>query len=48
VKKSSTNNQLPSLTLKKETIAQLSLEALKDVVAGNNSTRRSQCVTLCF
>jgi hypothetical protein len=37
-----------SLELKRETIAHLPTELLKDVVGGNNSTRKSQCPTLCF
>jgi hypothetical protein len=37
-----------TLELKKETIAHLPRELLKDVVGGNNSTRPSQCPTLCF
>ena len=36
------------LELKKETIAHLPTEFLKDVVGGNNSTVPSQCKTLCF
>lgn len=36
------------LELKKETIVHLPTDHLKDVVGGNNSTRASQCPTLCF
>jgi hypothetical protein len=36
------------LELKKETIAHLPTELLKDVVGGNKSTVPSQCPTLCF
>jgi hypothetical protein len=37
-----------TLELKQETIAHLPTELLKDVVGGNNSTKPSQCPTLCF
>jgi hypothetical protein len=37
-----------SLELKKETIIHLSNDLLKHVVGGNNSTKPSQCPTLCF
>jgi hypothetical protein len=36
------------LKLNKETLVLLTDDQLKTVVGGNNSTRRSQCVTLCF
>ena len=36
------------LELKRETIAHLPTELLKDAVGGNNSTHPSQCRTLCF
>jgi hypothetical protein len=37
-----------TLELKTETVVQLAVDALKDVVGGNKSTVPSQCVTLCF
>jgi hypothetical protein len=37
-----------TLELKKETVIHLSNDLLKDVVGGNNSTKPSQCPTLCF
>jgi hypothetical protein len=37
-----------TLELKRETIAHLPTELLKDVVGGNKSTKPSQCPTLCF
>jgi len=37
-----------TLELKKETIVHLPADHLKDVAGGNNSTRLSQCPTLCF
>lgn len=37
-----------TLELKKETVASLSMDTLQDIVGGNNSTRPSQCPTLCF
>ena len=48
MKKLKTNNKLPALELKKETVIHLSHDMLKDVVGGNKSTVPSQCVTLCF
>jgi hypothetical protein len=36
------------LALQKETIVQLTHDLLKDVAGGNNSTKPSQCPTLCF
>lgn len=36
------------LALQKETIVQLTQDLLTHVVGGNNSTRPSQCPTLCF
>ena len=55
----STNDEVPvnkhrkpikprPLALQKETIVQLTHDLLKDVVGGNNSTKPSQCPTLCF
>lgn len=46
--KKSTTSKPRTLELKKQTIVYLSQYLLKDVVGGNNSTRPSQCVTLCF
>lgn len=48
--KKTTNNKLKPRTLefKKETVANLGTAALENVVGGNNSTRPSQCPTLCF
>jgi hypothetical protein len=45
-----TKNRLKPRTLefKKETVATLGTAALENVVGGNNSTRPSQCLTLCF
>jgi len=37
-----------TLELKTETVVHLTDELLKHVVGGNNSTRPSHCVTLCF
>ena len=37
-----------TLELKKETVASLGMDTLKGVAGGNNSTRPSQCPTLCF
>lgn len=42
------HNKPRTLELKKETVLQLTDELLKHVVGGDNSTRPSQCVTLCF
>lgn len=36
------------LEFKQETVANLGTAALENVVGGNNSTRASQCPTLCF
>ena len=46
-------NKRRTLELKKETVVNLTVDLLtddqlKDVVGGNNSTRLSQCPTLCF
>jgi len=41
-------SQVKTLQLKKETVIHLGDAALAHVVGGVNSTRRSQCVTLCF
>jgi len=46
--KKSTTSKLRTLELKKETVVHLSQDLLKNVVGGNNSTRPSQCITLCF
>ena len=45
-----TKNPLNPRTLefKKEVVANLDTVALENVVGGNNSTRKSQCPTLCF
>jgi hypothetical protein len=45
-----TKNPLKPRTLefKKETVATLGTAALENVVGGNNTTRASQCATLCF
>ncbi|HEX3482282.1 MAG TPA: hypothetical protein VHT91_45010 [Kofleriaceae bacterium] len=45
-----TKNKLKPRTLefKKQTVAILGTVALENVVGGNNSTRASQCPTLCF
>jgi hypothetical protein len=45
-----TKNKLKPRTLefKQETVANLGTAALENVVGGNNSTRASQCPTLCF
>ena len=45
-----TKNPLKPRTLefKKEIVAHLDTAALENVVGGNNSTRPSQCKTLCF
>jgi hypothetical protein len=48
MKKTKHTIQPRTLELKKETIAHLPTELFKDVVGGNNSTRKSQCPTLCF
>jgi hypothetical protein len=42
------SNKPRTLELNKETITHLTDDLLKNVVGGNNSTRPSQCVTLCF
>lgn len=42
------SNKPRTLELKKETVTHLTDELLKHVAGGNNSTRPSQCVTLCF
>ena len=51
--KKSNHRKLCTLELRKQIIARLDTERLdadrlKDVVGGNNSTRPSQCPTLCF
>jgi hypothetical protein len=48
VNKHKKHNKPRTLELKKETVLQLTDELLKHVVGGDNSTRPSQCVTLCF
>jgi hypothetical protein len=42
------SNKPRTLELNKQTIVHLTDELLRNVVGGNNSTRPSQCVTLCF
>jgi hypothetical protein len=37
-----------TLEFKKEIVATLGTAALENVVGGDNSTRKSQCPTLCF
>ncbi len=37
-----------TLVLSKETVVHLGSDQLKHVIGGVNSTRPSQCVTLCF
>jgi hypothetical protein len=46
--KKSNHRKLCTLELRKQIIAHLDAERLKEVVGGNNSTRPSQCPTLCF
>lgn len=46
--KHKSSNKPRMLELNKETVLHLSDDLLKNVVGGNNSTRPSQCVTLCF
>lgn len=41
-------NKPPTLQLKKQTIVILTPDLLAQVAGGNNSTRPSQCPTLCF
>jgi hypothetical protein len=41
-------SKIRTLELKKETVVHLGHDLLKQVVGGNNSTRPSQCRTLCF
>ena len=45
-----TKNKLKPRTLefKHETVVNLGTAALENVVGGDNSTRKSQCPTLCF
>ena len=45
-----TKNPLKPRTLEfnKQIVANLDTAALENVVGGNNSTRKSQCPTLCF
>jgi hypothetical protein len=48
VNKPRKSTKLRTLELKKETLVTLQLELLPQVAGGNNSTRLSQCPTLCF
>jgi hypothetical protein len=48
MKKSTTQHDRRPLALRKQIILHLDQDQLKDVIGGNNSTRPSQCVTLCF
>ena len=48
MKKSTTQPDRRPLSLKKQTILHLDQDQLKAAIGGVNSTRPSQCVTLCF
>jgi len=48
MKKHKQPDKLQTLLLKKETLVKLTDDQLKQVAGGNNSTRPSQCPTLCF
>jgi len=48
MKKSKPINQLRTLEFKKETIMILAEDQLRAIVGGNQTTRPSQCPTMCF
>jgi hypothetical protein len=48
MKKTIKTDKHQPLKLAKETIVRLGTKELEHVAGGNNSTRKSQCPTLCF